>query len=173
MHPLEEPLILQSPRSLSESDAYFDLRWRILRQPWGQPRGSERDSEDDSAFHLLLVDAAGNPLACGRLHLAAPGEAQVRYMAVDEHARGCGYGSRILEALEAEARGRGVRKIVLNARDYAVEFYRKRGYDVIGDAETLFGVIRHLWMEKIIAITAKQSEYCAHNYAHTRKRFRC
>ena len=71
-------------------------------------------------------------------------------MAVDEHARGCGYGSRILEALEAEARGRGVRKIVLNARDYAVEFYRKRGYDVIGDAETPFGVIRHLWMEKLL-----------------------
>ena len=80
-------------------------------------------------------------------------------MAVDEHARGCGYGGRILEALEAEARGRGVRKIVLNARDNAVAFYRKRGYDVIGDAETLFGVIRHLWMEKIIAITAKQSEH--------------
>src|SRR5437762_7092168 len=98
----KEPLILQSPRSPSEWDAYFDLRWRILRQAWGQPRGSERDSEDDSAFHLLLMDTAGKPLACGRLHLPAPGEAQVRYNAVDEHARGRGYGSRILEALEAE-----------------------------------------------------------------------
>jgi GNAT superfamily N-acetyltransferase len=48
-------------------------------------------------------------------------------MAVDEHACGCGYGGRILEALEAEARGRGACKIVLNARDNAVEFYRKRG----------------------------------------------
>ena len=41
----------------------------------GQPRGSERDSEDDSAFHLLLMDAAGKALACGRLHLTAPDEA--------------------------------------------------------------------------------------------------
>src|SRR5438094_4533356 len=53
----------------------------------GQPRGSERDSEDDSAFHLLLMDAAGKALACGRLHLTALGGAQLRYMAVDEHAR--------------------------------------------------------------------------------------
>jgi N-acetylglutamate synthase-like GNAT family acetyltransferase len=113
-------LILQSPRSPSEWDAYFDLRWRILRQPWGQPRGSERDSEDDLAFHLPLMDAAGKALACGRLRLTAPGEAQVKYMAVDEYAHGCGYGGRILEALEAEARGRGAPKIVLNARDNAV-----------------------------------------------------
>src|SRR6266496_4654459 len=94
MDPTEEPLILQGPKSPSEWDAYFDLRWRILRQPWSQPRGSERDSEDNSAFHLLLMDAAGKDLACGRLHLPAPGEAQIRYMAVEEQARGCGYGSR-------------------------------------------------------------------------------
>ncbi len=71
MDPTERALILRSPASLSEWDAYFDLRWRILRQPWRQPRGSEHDSEDDSAFHLLLLDAAGKALACGRLHLTA------------------------------------------------------------------------------------------------------
>ena len=59
-------------------------------------------------------------------------------MAVEERTRGCGYGNRILVALEAEASCRGVRKIVLNARDNAVELYRKQGYEVIGDAERLF-----------------------------------
>ena len=150
MDPTKELLILQSPRSPSEWDAYFDLRWRILASRGGQPRGCERDSEDDSAFHLLLMDAAGKALACGRLHLTALGEAQLRYMAVDEHARGCGYGGRILEALEAEARGHGAPNIVLNARDNAVEFYRKRGYGTIGDAETLFDVIRHVRMVKLL-----------------------
>jgi N-acetylglutamate synthase-like GNAT family acetyltransferase len=47
------------------------------------------------------MDAAGKALACGRLHRSAPSEAQIRYMAVAENARGRGYGSRTLDALEA------------------------------------------------------------------------
>ena len=85
---------------------------RLLRSPLanspraaGSAPGSERDSKDDSAVHLLLLDSARKPLACGRLHFNAPDEAQVRFMAVDENARGRGYGSRILERLEAKAAG--------------------------------------------------------------------
>jgi len=138
MEPTDEPLILRSPNSPGEWDAYFDLRWRILRQPWGQPRGSERDSMDDSAFHLLLLDRARKALACGRLHFNAPDEVQVRFMAVDQDMRGRGYGSRILEGLEAEAALRGAQKIVLNARDNVTEFYAKHGYAVVGEAENAF-----------------------------------
>ena len=130
--PGEEP-VLRSPSSPADWDAYFDLRWRILRAPWDQPRGSERDSEDKSAFHLLLIDPAGTALACGRFHQLSPGEAQIRYMAVAENARGCGYGRRILDGLEAEAWVQGVRKIVLNSREDVTEFCRKRGYQVIGE----------------------------------------
>ena len=148
MRPTDQPLIVRSPTSPDEWEAYFDLRWRILRRPWGQQRGSERDSMDGSAFHLLLLDPARKALACGRLHFNAPDEVQVRFMAVDEDMQGRGYGSRILEGLEAEALRRGARKIVLNARDNAVEFYRKRGYVIVGDAETLFGVIRHVRIAK-------------------------
>jgi N-acetylglutamate synthase-like GNAT family acetyltransferase len=68
---------------------------------------------DDSAFHLFLLDSARKPLACGRLHFNAPDEAQVRFMAVDENARGRGYGSRILEGLKAEATRCGAQKGVL------------------------------------------------------------
>ena len=65
-------------------------------------------------------------------------------MAVDENMRGRGYGSRILQGLEAEAARRGAQKIVLNARDNVTEFYARRGYAVIGEAETFFGVVRHM-----------------------------
>ena len=72
-------------------------------------------------------------------------------MAVDQSAHGSGYGSRILRGLEAKAARRGAQKIVLNGRDNVTEFYRRYGYAVIGEAETLFGVIRHLRMEKSVS----------------------
>ena len=52
---------------------------------------------------------------------------------------------------------RGVRNAVvsairlLNARDNVTEFYAKHGYAVVGEAETLFGVIRHVRMAKSLS----------------------
>jgi predicted GNAT family N-acyltransferase len=39
---------------------------------------------------------------------------------------------------------------VLNARDNVTEFYARHGYAVVGEAETLFGTIRHVRMAKIL-----------------------
>ena len=72
-------------------------------------------------------------------------------MALDENARGRGYGSRILEGLEAEAARRGAQKVVLNARDNVTEFYAKHNYAVVGEAETLFGVIRDARMAQSLS----------------------
>jgi ribosomal protein S18 acetylase RimI-like enzyme len=85
------------------------------------------------------------------LHFNASDEAQVRFMAVHENARGRGYGSRILEGLEADAARRGAQKLVLNARDNVTEFYAKHDYAVVGEAETLFGAIRHVRMAKSLS----------------------
>jgi hypothetical protein len=37
---------------------------------------------------------------------------------------------------------------VLNARDNVTEFYAKHNYALVGEAETLFSVIRHVQTEK-------------------------
>ena len=81
----------------------------------------------------------------------APDAAQVRFMAVDENDRGRGYGSHSRGDWEAEATRRGAQKLVLNARDNVTEFYAGHNYVVIGEAETLFGVVRHVRMAKSLS----------------------
>src|SRR6266699_2981788 len=98
-----EEFTLAEPRTVQEWESYFDLRWRVLREPWDQPRGTERDDLDAESFHLMLRDSSGAVVAVGRLHLNSPFEGQVRYMAVDESCRGHGLGSRILSVLEDHA----------------------------------------------------------------------
>lgn len=146
----DDGLLLTEPRSEADWQSYFDLRWRVLRAAWNQPRGSERDAQEDQSIHVMLCDPSRHAVAVGRLHFRSPTEAQIRYMAVEEAFSGRGLGSRILRELESRASSAGIRRVVLNARKNAVPFYLKHGYAVTGPAGTLFGVIEHLRMEKEI-----------------------
>lgn len=139
------------PITESEWDSYFRLRWRVLREPWNQPRGSERDNLEAQSIHLMIKSGDGGAAAVGRLQFNTPEEAQVRYMAVAPEAQGCGLGSTLLCELEARARKDGARTIVLNAREPARAFYERNGYSVEGPAATLFGVIRHVRMRKSLS----------------------
>ncbi len=142
-------LRLVEPQSDAELASYYDLRWRVLRKPWDQPRGSERDDLDQNAYKLMFQAPDGSAVAVGRLHFNSPEEAQVRYMAVDPNYERFGLGGRILEALEAEARKKGARTIVLNSRDQAIGFYEKHGYTLSGEAGPLFGGrVQHMRMKK-------------------------
>jgi N-acetylglutamate synthase-like GNAT family acetyltransferase len=155
----QNELSVKEPTTAPEWDSYFDLRWRILRKPWNQPRGSEQDTLEGKSFHLMIQDAV-NALAVGRLHLNSPEEAQVRYMAVDPAHQGSGLGRKILQGLENWARKQGVKRIVLNSRVNAVGFYSRQGYESIGPGETLFSEIHHTQMRKDLALPSvdKKSE---------------
>lgn len=140
---------IRAPATPDEWDAYYALRYRVLRQPWGAPPGSEKDQLEARAIHRIAVDTStGRIVGCGRIHLRPDGIAQIRFMAVDEHYRGRGIGSMLLSNLEQWARDHAIPTIVLYARSTAVEFYRNHGYRVIEQAHTLYGAIEHVLMQK-------------------------
>jgi len=141
---------ISSPASEEEFLAYYDLRWSVLRAPWQQPRGSEKDAEDEAAstVHLMVRTAEGRVLAVGRLSASSPDRAQIRYMAVASEHRGRGLGRAVLQALEDRALRLGWRRIELHARSGAVAFYEANGYRVVAPSHTLFGTIQHFLMTK-------------------------
>ncbi len=138
---------LTEPHSEEEFAQYYELRWKILRHPWGQPRGSEKDEREKESIHQMAVEE-GQVVGVGRGHLNTPDDAQIRYMAVKEDIRGKGIGGAILENLERKLVEFGAKTIVLNARENAVPFYKKHGYEVVGKSHTLFGEIAHKKMVK-------------------------
>ena len=137
------------PTTSEEFKKYYNLRYEILRKPWGQPSGSERDEGEETSIHRMIIDKkTGTALAVGRIQFNSTHEAQIRYMAVADDLQGKGLGSQIISALEDVARAKGIQRIILSARGNALQFYRNNGYEILKKTHLLFGDIQHWLMVK-------------------------
>lgn len=144
----EVSIQLLSPRTPQQWDAYFEFRWQMLRHPWKQPRGSERDEHEVAAFHIMAVNTKEEIIGIGRLHAIDSSTGQIRYMAVNPETQRQGVGKKILDALESHACHQQYQQIRLNARNGALGFYTSNGYQPAGPGHTLFGEIAHTVMQK-------------------------
>ena len=72
---------IREPQNKEEWDKYYHLRWKVLRQPWNQPLGTERDTLEDQAKHFAAFEEA-NIIGVGRLDHVDFGVCQIRFMAV-------------------------------------------------------------------------------------------
>ncbi|MCF6437399.1 bifunctional GNAT family N-acetyltransferase/hotdog fold thioesterase [Pseudoalteromonas sp. MMG022] len=139
---------VSSPQSSEDWQAYYQLRWQVLREPWGQPRGSEQDDLEQESEHLYIKDNEGKVLAVARLHFNTQQQAQVRYMAVSEAHRSQNLGSRLLHELEKIAWQQNAEELVLFARERALAFYENHGYQMVEKAHLAYNDIQHWKMVK-------------------------
>lgn len=80
-------IVLRSPETEEEFKNYYRFKWKVLREPWNQPKGSEKDDFEREAFHFMVCKDS-EIIGVGRLHFNSDIEAQIRYMAVKEIYRG-------------------------------------------------------------------------------------
>src|SRR5215468_889896 len=71
----------------------------------------EEVAEGRGAFLVAYLD--GKPVGCGAIRLNEPALAEIKRMYVDPAVRGRRVGRQIVDALEAQARGLGAKRIVL------------------------------------------------------------
>jgi N-acetylglutamate synthase-like GNAT family acetyltransferase len=144
-------VIVRPPKTKEEFEKYRDLRWRVLRAPWNQPRITGQDDLETDDFPIMVCEVDGIPIGVGRAHFISKEEAQIRSISVEEVWAGKGIGTIILEELEKIVIAKGAKRIIIHARDNAIEFYKKNGYQIIEPSYTLFGEIEHTLMEKFSA----------------------
>lgn len=144
---------IRQPTGEDEFKVYYQLRWKLLRAPWNQPRGSEVDDLENQSFHLMAIDEKNEVIGVARLQFNSNSEAQIRYMAVADSHQRRGIGRELIRALEDHARSSGSKKIVLDARERAVDFYKKMGYEISEKSYLLFDEIQHFRMLKTLTST--------------------
>ena len=140
-------LKITSPKTEEDFKKYFHLRWKILRAPWGEAKGTEQDEHEDASFHVMVVNN-DEVIGVARLQNLEPGQAQIRYMAVSDEYQNQGIGQKIIGHIEQYARNNNIEKIILHAREPAVSFYEKLGYKNIEKSYLLFDCIQHYKMKK-------------------------
>lgn len=139
---------IKQPETSEEFKNYYHLRWTLLRAPWNQPEGSEVDHVEDQCFHLIATTEANKVIGVARLQFNTAEEAQIRYMAVAKEYERKSIGRQLVTAMETHAINSDCEKIVLDAREGAVDFYKKLGYQVAEKSYLLFDEIQHFRMVK-------------------------
>jgi N-acetylglutamate synthase-like GNAT family acetyltransferase len=124
------------------------LRDRILRKPLGLQLSS-KDTEDDANQIHVGCFFESKLVACLVLSPVSSFDLKMRQVAVDVPFQSKKIGSSLVEYSEVEAYKKGFRKIILNARLSAIQFYEKLGYKVVGEPH-LEVTIPHKYMEKIL-----------------------
>ncbi|HTA61491.1 MAG TPA: GNAT family N-acetyltransferase [Bacteroidia bacterium] len=148
---LSSSFIVEQPSTTHDFEIYYQLRYQVLRKPWGQPLGSELDETDNTSIHAF-IKAGGKAIACARLHWVDNITSQIRYMAVHPDYQGRGLGKLVINYLEEISKQNNRLEIILHARENAVDFYKNCGYTINEKSYLLWGKIQHFLMQKHLRI---------------------
>lgn len=114
----------------AELETCLGIRLRVFVDEQRVPPEEEIDGLDPEATHLLAYHG-GAPAGTLRLR-EVKGAAKIERLAVDKAARGAGLGRRLMRAVEAEARARGLTLCTLGAQLRVIPFYERLGYTAEG-----------------------------------------
>ena len=78
---------------------------------------------------VKVAEQGGVVVGCGALHVMWEDLAEIRTLAVRPEAKGHGVGSRLLEALMADARDLGVQRLF--CLTFEVDFFTRHGFEAI------------------------------------------
>ncbi|NJN52069.1 MAG: adenylosuccinate lyase [Gammaproteobacteria bacterium] len=149
-----DPMSIESPPPTGSrtAPAMRRVRERVFIEEQGVTREEEWDGLDDDAQHFIARDAQGE--AIGTARLLAHG--QIGRMAVLAQYRGTGVGMQLLLHAIDTARASGMAEVHLHAQTQAIPFYRKAGFDPVGE-EFMEAGIRHQAMRLLLPVTFEPS----------------
>ena len=120
----------------------FVVRGIVFIEEQGVPYNIEHDVHDSTATHIL-GEKNGEPFGAGRIR--AIGEyAKLERIAIRKSHRGKGLGRKLTEFMITIAKEQGFKKFKLHAQSYLTDFYRKHGFEIVGDIFKEAGIDHYL-----------------------------
>ena len=142
-------ITIKVPQTRDDFKAYYDLRYKVLREPWGQPKDTEKDDYEPISQHFMAVDE-GNGKIVGVIKMFEKehGVGWVSHLAIDPAYQKKGVGHMLVETVEKAAKEKGYRVIGCMSRLNTTSYFEKMGFQTAGLPTNYFGTTQVLWMEK-------------------------
>lgn len=142
-------IFIKQPTTKEEFKEYYALRYQVLREPWGQPKGTEKDDFEPLSQHFMAVDdGTGHVVGVVKLFEKAPGVASMSHLAIAKAWQKHGIGTMLMKYVEDVARKEGYKVLGGLTRVTATAFFEKFGYQIAGLPSVHFGTVHMVWMEK-------------------------
>jgi predicted GNAT family N-acyltransferase len=124
------------------------LRQQVLRAPLGLNIHDD-DLASETEQVIFVFEEAEQVKGCVLMQHYDAETFKLRQMAVSDADQGKQIGSQLVQAADLYAVRAGKSKIILHARETALPFYEKQGYEVVGDTFYEVG-LPHKKMEKLL-----------------------
>jgi N-acetylglutamate synthase-like GNAT family acetyltransferase len=139
---------IKTPITHDDFKAYYALRYKVLREPWGHPKGTEKDDYEPISEHFMAVNEKGSVVGVAKLYEKAEGIGYISHLAVALEYQQKGVGHLLLQTVEERARARGFHTIGTMARVTATVYFEKYGFHIAGIPTPHLGTTHLVWMEK-------------------------
>ena len=145
-------IVIKSPLTKEEFKAYYALRYRSLFEPYGQPKGAEKDDYEPISQHFMAIDdVSGEVVGVIKMHEKSPTTGQLVHLGVLEDRRGQGIGLMLINAVEQAALQKGYTILGAMARLTATDYFGRFGFRILGIPTRYFGTTQTVWMQKALA----------------------
>lgn len=139
--------IFQIEFATPEYDEAVRLRYEVLRRPLGLDFTPEQLAAEYGDVHLAGFDGMGRLVGYLCLTPLNNGEVKMRQVAVAPEWQGKGVGKKLVATSEELAKHLNFKKMTMHAREAAVPFYLRLGYQTVGEQFEEV-TIPHFKMEK-------------------------
>ena len=142
---------IKIPKTRDDFKAYYGLRYKVLREPWGHPKGTEKDDYEPISEHFMALSEKGDVVGVAKLFEKAEGVGHISHLAVAAEHQHKGIGHLLMKTVEQRARERGYTMIGTMARVTATAYFERAGFRIAGIPTPHIGTTHLVWMEKALS----------------------
>jgi N-acetylglutamate synthase-like GNAT family acetyltransferase len=144
-------ITISSPTTKEQFKAYYALRYKVLSEPGGHPKGTEKDDYEPISEHFMALDEAGKIIGVAKLYEKSPGVGHLSHLVVAPECQRKGIGLTLLKYVEQRAREKGYKILGAMSRVTATAYFEKFGFHIAELPTLHLGTVHLVWMEKSIS----------------------